>query len=144
MSKKSIMIPEPSKSNWGKRGKGRGSPEDVTMGQRVRARRLELHLSQSALGKAMDLTFQQVQKYEKGTNRISAGRLVQLSRILDVPVEYFLTGLGDDQSPITNGDAAFAKFLATKDGVAIIEAMLSIKKSSVRTKAIELVRLLGG
>ncbi len=72
------------------RGKGKGiSPIDVHVGRRLRQRRTLLGMSQTTLGDALDVSFQQVQKYENGTNRISASRFFDLSRVLDVPVEFF-------------------------------------------------------
>jgi transcriptional regulator with XRE-family HTH domain len=67
---------------------------DILVGSRLRARRMELALSQAALARHLGLTFSQVQKYEKGSNRISAGRLYQLAALLGVPVQYFYKGLG--------------------------------------------------
>src|SRR5579863_10584435 len=69
-----------------------GNPIDAYVGARLRIRRMMLKMSQAKLGKALGLTFQQVQKYEKGVNRIGAGRLQQLAGILQVPVEYFFEG----------------------------------------------------
>ena len=77
-------------------------PVDVHVGGRVRLRRILLGMSQTGLGQALDLTFQQVQKYECGTNRISASRLYQLCHILDVPMGYFF----DDMPPLEAADAA--------------------------------------
>jgi transcriptional regulator with XRE-family HTH domain len=74
--------------------KGTANSVDVHVGQRLRVRRSLLGLSQEKLAEAIGLTFQQVQKYERGMNRISAGRLYQFSRILDVPVAYFFEQLG--------------------------------------------------
>ena len=71
------------------RGTGRPNPIDVHVGARVRLRRTLLGLSQEKLGEAIGLTFQQVQKYERGANRIGSSRLFDLSRVLDVPNEYF-------------------------------------------------------
>ncbi len=71
------------------RGTGIPSPVDVHVGARLRVRRTLLGMSQTTLGDAIGLTFQQVQKYEKGTNRISASRLYDLARVLDVPIEHF-------------------------------------------------------
>jgi transcriptional regulator with XRE-family HTH domain len=68
-------------------------PTDKHVGGRIRMRRLMLHVSQTGLGEAIGVTFQQVQKYERGANRISAGRLQQTSRILDVPIPFFFEGL---------------------------------------------------
>jgi transcriptional regulator with XRE-family HTH domain len=71
----------------------RANPVDVHVGQRVRSRRVMLGMTQDALGKALGLTFQQVQKYERGGNRISAGRLFALSRVLNVPISFFYEDL---------------------------------------------------
>ncbi len=65
------------------------NPIDIHVGMRVRARRKQLGMSQTKLGDAINLTFQQVQKYERGTNRIGSSRLYQLSKVLDVPISYF-------------------------------------------------------
>ena len=72
--------------------KKRPNPTDTHVGNRVRMRRLMLDMSQTKLGDALGLTFQQVQKYEKGTNRIGAGRLQQISHILQVPISFFFEG----------------------------------------------------
>lgn len=90
-----------------KRGR-RGSPEswsvDAHVGQRVRMRRTLLGMSQERLGEAIGLTFQQVQKYERGSNRISAGTLYRLSQVLDVPVSFFFDNYRDMQSNVASGD----------------------------------------
>lgn len=78
---------------------GKPCPVDAHVGARVRLRRTLLGMSQEKLGEAIGLTFQQVQKYERGANRIGASRLFQLSRTLDVPVSFFF----DDMSPATSG-----------------------------------------
>ena len=80
--------------------KTKGTPNemDVHVGQRLRVRRALLGLSQEKLAESIGLTFQQIQKYERGTNRISAGRLFELSKILDVPVSYFFEQFGNAQS----------------------------------------------
>src|SRR3954469_17262749 len=74
--------------------KRRAGAEDVEIGRKIRALRLERGLSQSGLAEGIGLTFQQVQKYEKGTNRVSAGRLQQIADLLNVPILYFYGGLG--------------------------------------------------
>ena len=71
----------------------RGDPNDMEIGTRVRTLRLQRGWSQTELGKALNVTFQQIQKYEKGTNRISAGRLQRISEVLNVPVTFFYSGL---------------------------------------------------
>jgi len=74
--------------------KRRAGPEDVEIGRKIRALRLERGMSQSDLADGIGLTFQQVQKYEKGTNRVSAGRLQRIADLLNVPIMYFYSGLG--------------------------------------------------
>ena len=80
----------------------RASPIDVHVGTRVRLRRTLLGMSQEKLGEALGLTFQQIQKYERGVNRIGASRLFDLARVLDVPIGFFF----DDMSPELGGNAA--------------------------------------
>src|SRR5271154_3437980 len=77
---------------------GKPNPIDVHVGNRVRLRRTLLGMSQEKLGEAIGLTFQQVQKYERGANRIGASRLFDLSRVLDVPVSFFFDDMSDDVS----------------------------------------------
>jgi transcriptional regulator with XRE-family HTH domain len=96
-------------------------PTDKHVGSRLRMRRLMLDMSQSEIADALRLTFQQVQKYEKGTNRISASRLQSLCAILNVPISFFFEGL-----PTTGKDeqshSIVNEFLATSDGVALVLA----------------------
>ena len=74
--------------------KKQANPVDIQVGNRVRIRRMLIGMSQERLGELLGLTFQQVQKYEKGVNRIGAGRLFDVSRILGVPIDYFYEGVG--------------------------------------------------
>src|SRR5712675_2882260 len=89
-------MPRGRKSSGRTASQGNPNPIDVHVGSRVRLRRTMLGLSQEKLGDAIGLTFQQVQKYERGANRIGASRLHELSRVLDVPVEFFF----DDTDPV--------------------------------------------
>ena len=123
------------------------NPVDLHVGARVRLRRKFLGLSQEALGNALDLTFQQVQKYERGANRISASKLHEIARFLKVPVTYFFEGFG-----MTSGDEAFVEsdsersvndFLATGEGVELAEAFPRIRSTQRRRKVLELVKALG-
>lgn len=115
---------------------------DRHVGSRVRMRRMMLGLSQEKLGDALGLTFQQVQKYEKGTNRIGAGRLHQISHILQVPEAFFfegvpgyqLVGLAEAPSP-----AYVSDFLATSDGLALTKAFMQIKDAKLRRRIVDLV-----
>ncbi len=122
------------------------NPVDKHVGSRVRMRRMMLAMSQEKLGDALGLTFQQVQKYEKGTNRIGASRLQQISHILQVPVSFFFEGaptvalatradgMGEAPSPGYVSD-----FLATSDGLALTKAFMRIGDSKLRRRIVDLV-----
>ena len=128
------------------------NPIDKHVGSRVRMRRMMLGMSQEKLGDALGLTFQQVQKYEKGTNRIGASRLQQISYILQVPVSFFFEGapsvhptirhheqMGDAPSP-----AYVSDFLATSDGLALTKAFMRIADSKLRRRIVDLVEKIAG
>ena len=120
------------------------NPIDKHVGSRVRMRRMMLGMSQEKLGDGLSLTFQQVQKYEKGTNRISASRLQQISHILQVPVTFFFEGTpsvsGAPQTKGTTPSPAYVTdFLATRDGHSLIKAFMRIKKSKLRRHIVDLV-----
>ncbi len=119
------------------------SPADQVIGEQMRARRMELHMSQDELGKKLGVSFQQIQKYEKGTNRISVVRMLAIAEVLDVSTDYFLAEYAKHRGQ-TNGQAAFSKFMASKDGVAVVEAMVAISRPSVRAKVIQIARELAG
>jgi transcriptional regulator with XRE-family HTH domain len=121
------------------------NPIDKHVGSRVRMRRILLGLSQERLGEALGLTFQQVQKYEKGTNRIGASRLQQISKILQVPPSFFFEG-----APVTEDvmPAGFAEpvssayvvdFLSSVEGIQLNKAFASIKDSRLRKRVLDLV-----
>ena len=84
---------------------GRPSPIDVHVGARIRLRRTLLGMSQERLGEALGLTFQQVQKYERGVNRVGASRLFDLSRVLDVPISFFFDDMPDSLSGSFGGQS---------------------------------------
>lgn len=118
---------------------------DEHVGSRVRLRRQLLKMSQEKLGDELGVTFQQVQKYERGSNRIGASRLFRLAGVLDVPVSFFFDGLTagpsagmaeNEQSPIVYD------FIQSSDGVALAEAFSKITDSKVRRRVLELVRAL--
>ncbi len=127
------------------------NPVDKHVGSRVRMRRMMLGMSQEKLGDALGLTFQQVQKYEKGTNRIGASRLQQISLILQVPVAFFFEGaptvhptsrhegMVDAPSP-----AYVSDFLATSDGLALTKAFMRISDSKLRRRIVDLVEQIAG
>src|SRR6266567_9247242 len=120
------------------------NPIDKHVGSRVRMRRMMLSMSQEKLGGALGLTFQQVQKYEKGTNRIGASRLQQISQILQVPVAFFFEG-APSLSPLPDGmkdapsPAYVSDFLATSEGLALTKAFTRIKEPKLRRRIVDLV-----
>ena len=119
--------------------KQRGVQEaDKVMGQRIRARRNQQGLSQEELGDALGVSFQQVQKYEKGTNRVSTGRLVQICETLQCSISDLAEGLSGKDAKITPASA----FAASRDGVAIIDAMSKIADVEVRRQLIQLAEKL--
>jgi transcriptional regulator with XRE-family HTH domain len=123
------------------------NPIDRHVGSRVRMRRMMLSMSQEKLGDALGLTFQQVQKYEKGTNRIGASRLQQISHILQVPVSFFFEGAPNVPGPGGRPDgmseapspAYVSDFLATSDGLALTKAFMRIENAKLRRRIVDLV-----
>jgi transcriptional regulator with XRE-family HTH domain len=120
------------------------NPVDKYVGSRVRMRRIMLGMSQEKLGDSLGLTFQQVQKYEKGTNRIGASRLQQISEILQVPVAFLFEG--GPSGPLVAGgmseapSPAYASdFLATSEGLALARAFTSITDPKLRRSIVDLV-----
>jgi transcriptional regulator with XRE-family HTH domain len=132
------------------------NPIDRHVGSRVRMRRILLGMSQEKLGEALGLTFQQVQKYEKGTNRIGASRLQQISQTLNVPPAFFFDGAptiedGADSKPSPTGLAEdppsttfVFDFIATAEGLALNKAFARIQDPKVRKRIIDLVASLAG
>jgi transcriptional regulator with XRE-family HTH domain len=123
------------------------SPIDRYVGSRLRMRRMMLGISQGKLGKALGVTFQQVQKYEKGTNRISASKLQQAASILHVPVAFFFEG---GPSEVESGGAVhprewpagFAEFLTNTEGLDLTKAFRRITSPRARRQLISLVEAL--
>jgi transcriptional regulator with XRE-family HTH domain len=123
------------------------NPIDKHVGARVRMRRLMLHMSQTDLAVGLGLTFQQVQKYEKGTNRIGASRLQHISQILQVPVPFFFEGgpavSGIRPSPGQTAESSspsyVADFLATPDGLSLVKAFACIEDAKLRRAIVRLV-----
>jgi transcriptional regulator with XRE-family HTH domain len=121
------------------------NPVDQHVGSRVRMRRMMLAMSQTTLGNALGLTFQQVQKYEKGTNRIGASRLQHISQILQVPVAFLFEGApsvpGTPQAmEMAPSPAYVTDFLATSDGLALTKAFMLIKNTKLKQRIVELVK----
>ena len=123
-------------------------PVDKHVGSRVRMRRILIGMSQERLGEALGLTFQQVQKYEKGTNRIGASRLQQISHALGVPVMFLFEGAPPEKTVAEGGfaepDQSPYSFdlLSTSDGVQLAKAFMSIEDPKVRRRVVDLVATL--
>jgi transcriptional regulator with XRE-family HTH domain len=125
------------------------NPIDKHVGSRVRMRRMMLSMSQEKLGDALGLTFQQVQKYEKGTNRIGASRLQQISLILQVPVSFFFEGAPNlpgsgDAAREAPSPAFVSDFLATSEGLSLTKAFMRIKEPRLRRRIVDLVEEIAG
>ena len=129
----------------------RSSPIDAHVGSRIRLRRTLLGLSQERLGEALGLTFQQVQKYERGVNRVGASRLFDLSRVLDVPIGFFF----DDMPPEMGGEKhrRYSGFQDAQDGfeddtlhrretLELVRAYYRITDPSVRKRVFDLIKSL--
>jgi len=121
-------------------------PEDAHVGRRVKMRRMELGISQTKLGDAIGVTFQQVQKYERGTNRIGSSRLQMIAGVLGVTAAHFFDGLPKFKTDNSNAHspAYIKKFLASADGIALIEAFQKISRGEVRRRIVDLVESLAG
>ncbi len=142
-----------SKLGYG-HGTGVASPVDVHVGARLRVRRTLLGMSQTTLGDAIGLTFQQMQKYEKGTNRVSASRLFALSRVLDVPIEHFFDDMPTAvaaSSPATKRGGKAKKLpsyepdpMAKRETLELVRAYYRITDSKVRKRLFEMTKALGG
>jgi len=120
------------------------NPVDKYVGSRVRMRRIMLGMSQEKLGEALGLTFQQIQKYEKGTNRVGASRIQQIAEVLQVPVSFLFEGgpttsAGRDTFGEGTSPAYVADFLATSEGLALTRAFTRIGDSKLRRSIVDLV-----
>ena len=131
----------------GRRGRGGGPhPVDIHVGSRVRMRRTLLGMSQEKLGEALGLTFQQVQKYERGANRIGASRLHEISHILDVPVSFFFEEMGSEAAAASAGGLSDepAEFehdpLAKRETLELVRAYYRITDPKVRKRIFELTK----
>jgi len=133
--------------------RGRANSIDVYVGSRVRTRRTLLGLSQQKLGAALGLTFQQVQKYERGSNRIGASRLFELGRILDVPISYFYEELPESDIPENWNNArtdseeqhpAVPNMIHKRETLELVRGYYRIENPKLRKQVYELVKTLGG
>ena len=135
---------------------GRPSPIDVHVGSRIRLRRTLLGMSQERLGEALGLTFQQVQKYERGVNRVGASRLFDLSRVLDVPISFFFDDLPDSLAntldpPMSRrigeladkGEGFGDDTLSRRETLELVRAYYRITDPAVRKRVFELIKSMG-
>lgn len=134
-----------------RRGEG-PHPIDIHVGSRLRMRRTLLGLSQERLGEAVGITFQQLQKYERGANRISASRLFHLAQVLDVPIGYFFEDMPASETPASE-DAELVQIpdqpgefeaMARRETLELVRAYYRIGSAQVRRRAFELIKVLGG
>jgi len=130
----------------------RANPIDKHVGERVRMRRMLLGMSQERLGEKLGLTFQQVQKYEKGVNRIGASRLFDLAQVLGVPIQYFYDSMSSAVSGHVSapgfadkpGDTYVADFLSSRDSVELNKAFARITDARIRRSIVDMVRSIAG
>ena len=115
-------------------------PVDVAVGARIRLLRKVRGLSQQALAEAAGVTFQQIQKYERGANRVSASKLWEIAAALKTPVGYFYDGLGDQEAAAAQRDAA-QEFMLSTEGAELMAAFPRITEPAIRRKIVELVRV---
>ncbi|WEX09257.1 helix-turn-helix domain-containing protein [Chelativorans sp. AA-79] len=127
--------------------KKRPNPIDVHVGSRIRLRRNMLGVSQEKLGESLGITFQQIQKYEKGTNRVGASRLQAIASILNAPVSFFFEGAPSDDKEggagfSEEGSTYVADFLSSSEGIQLNRAFVRIADPKVRRRVLDLVKAL--
>jgi transcriptional regulator with XRE-family HTH domain len=127
-----------------KRGKRGLTPADIRFGHRVRARRMMLGMSQTELGAALDVTCQQIQKYERGINRVSPNVLEKLAATLGVPIAYFFAGHPAENGQGNGSGMDLTTFLATPEGFALCTAFQHIHSKAMRSAVIDLLQGLQG
>jgi transcriptional regulator with XRE-family HTH domain len=123
-----------------------GDPRDAEIGRRIRALRLERGLSQTELGNFLGVTFQQIQKYEKGSNRVAAARLERVAELLGVPITFFYTGpeaIGPRTGSVDSVNAGL-EFLETAGAVRLVRAYSKIHDPSMRRALVELTERIAG
>ncbi|CAL4869309.1 hypothetical protein MMA231_03601 (plasmid) [Asticcacaulis sp. MM231] len=122
------------------------NPVDLHVGARVRMRRKFLGLSQTDLADAIGLTFQQIQKYERGSNRISASKLYEIAKFLRAPVAYFFEGYAEGETPEgfseSDSERFVHEFLMTTEGIELAEVYPRVRSATHRRKILDLVRAL--
>jgi transcriptional regulator with XRE-family HTH domain len=131
---------EPKGSTKYGRGTGIPNPIDIHVGNRIRMRRLLLGMNQETLANALGLTFQQVQKYEGGANRVSASRLSAMAEILGVPISYFFGDLRPDDAEISAEDQRWREYLQRPETIEFIRLYYAIPDQGTRQKFLEMTK----
>jgi transcriptional regulator with XRE-family HTH domain len=122
------------------RGTGIPNPVDVHVGRRIRICRLLLGMNQETLANALGLTFQQIQKYEHGANRVSASRLSAMAEALSVPISYFFDGLSSTDAPISAEDMARREQLEQPETLELVRLYYAIPDAAVRRQFLKMVK----
>ncbi len=128
--------------------KKKPNPIDIHVGSRVRLRRTMLGMSQEKLGEHLGITFQQIQKYEKGANRVGASRLQEIARVLNTPISFFFEdapgGVDGETSGFSDSESSnyVVDFLSSSEGLQLNRAFVKIRDAKVRRKIVEMVKAL--
>ncbi len=126
--------------------KKKPNPIDIHVGSRIRLRRTMLGMSQEKLGESLGITFQQIQKYEKGTNRVGASRLQNIATILNVPVSFFFEDAPGEGAGASGAEPSSSNyvvdFLSSSEGLQLNRAFVKISDQKVRRKLVDLVKAL--
>jgi transcriptional regulator with XRE-family HTH domain len=132
------------KKATGKYGRGTGVPHpvDVEVGERIRTRRLLLGMNQETLAAHLGLTFQQVQKYEHGANRVSASRLAEMAKALDVPIRYFFDGITAD-AELSPEQQRRRDLMRLPETIELVRLFYAIPDEKVRQQFLDLVKAVG-
>ena len=120
------------------------NPVDVHIGSRIRLRRNMLGMSQEKLGEALGITFQQIQKYEKGVNRVGGSRMQHIANALNVPPAYFYEDAPGAENAAEADDDPVIKFMRSHEAIRLTRAFMAISDHAVRRKLIELARTIAG
>lgn len=124
------------------RGTGIPHPVDIHVGKRLRTRRLLLGMNQETLAAAVNLTFQQVQKYEGGANRVSGSRLSEFSKVLDVPVAYFFAGLPTEDD--TDEERAYRSLIEQPETLELVKIYIGLPNDEIRGGFLQMTKLVSG
>jgi len=116
------------------------SPQDREVGRRIKMRRRELGISQTVLGDTLNISYQQIQKYEKGTNRVGAGRLQHIASVLKVPISFFFDDLGGHDG----GGSEISALLDTVYALRLLKAFSKVSDHRVQRRVVELVETIAG